>query len=226
MVLNPDCLALVSIGSDGSPKGWSIFQTDFKSVDVPPPQYLWEMLLGVAQVAIHDPSGDGKGDIAEGAARPVFALKKVSIGLTAEQMLAQIRPTLQGQAEKIADVILGNYWTKNARLDFYYRRATDGGTPYLFFVGPDDKRPAEGDPATLATYDYQTPGFFADAGLTQKLSQTAIAGVPDTAHEKYQLPEGASTVFMQDDTDAVYQLDFTVPPGADPVEIVVRVSKL
>jgi hypothetical protein len=226
VVLNPDCLAEVSIGSDGNPKGWSVFKTDFMSVDVPPPQYLWEMLLGVAQVAIHDPTGDGKADIEEGKALPVFALKKVPIGLTAEQMLAQIRPTLQGQADKIADVILGNFWTKNGRLDFYYRRASDGGPPYLFFVGPNDKRPDENDPKQLAAYTYKTPGFYSDAAMTQKVSQTDIAGIPDTEHEKYQLPEGASTLYMRDDSDFVYQLDFSVPPGADPVEIVVRVTKL
>src|SRR5690606_30377782 len=127
-------------------------------------------------------------NIPEGEARPVFALKGVPIGLTADEMIAQIRPTLQAQADTIADVILGNYWASNGRLDFYYRRASDGGTPYLFFVGPDDKRPDAGDPTKLAAYDYAKPGFFADAGLTKKLSSTSVPGVPDTTHEKYRLP--------------------------------------
>lgn len=238
--LDPICIAHVSIGAGGDPAGWSIFTTDFMSVYVPPPQYFWELLLGIAQAAIHDPQGDDyftyvnmqpieqntADNIPEGEARPVFALKGVPIGLTADEMIAQIRPTLQSQADVIADVILGNYWQNNARLDFYYRRASDGGTPYLFFVGPDDKRPAAGDPTQLAAYDYAKPGFFSDPGLTDKVSATSIPGVPDTAHEKYRLPEGASTLYMQDDLGDAYELKFAVPSGADPVEIVVRVTKL
>src|SRR5690606_10987621 len=97
-----------------------------------------------------DPSNDPDLEIEEGMMRPVFALKGVPIGLTADEMIAQIRPTLQAQADKIADVILGNYWTSNSRLDFYYRRAGDGGSPYLFFVGPEYKRPDADDPTKLA----------------------------------------------------------------------------
>ncbi|MCY1062923.1 hypothetical protein [Nannocystis sp. SCPEA4] len=248
------CLAQVSIGGGTDPGGWSVFLTDFMSVKVPPPQFLWELLLDVAQLAVHDfecldtkdydndgnkteviacagpndaqAANDPDLEIEEGDMRPVFALKGVPIGFTAEEMIAQIRPTLQSQSDKIADVILGNYWTTNARLDFYYRRAADGGTPYLFFVGPDDKRPHPDDATQLAAYDYAKPGFFADAGLTDKLSSTSIDGVADTDHEKYRLPEGESTIFMQDDAGDTYQLRFTVPPGADPVEIVVRVDKM
>lgn len=238
---NPSCFVDVSIGTGGEPLGWSYFKL-FQGFPTPPKQFLWEMLLGVAQEALHDPLandfftydmnaqkvGEENTDdnIPEGALRPVFALKKVGLGLDADALLAAIREKLQGQADKIADVILGNFWTKNGRLDFYYRRASDGGPPYLFFVGPNDKRPDENDPKQLAAYTYKTPGFYSDAALTQKVSQTDIAGIPDTEHEKYQLPEGASTLYMRDDSDFVYQLDFSVPPGADPVEIVVRVTKL
>jgi hypothetical protein len=248
------CLASVSIGAGETPAGWSVFQTDFMSVKVPAPQYLWELLLDIAQLAVHDfecldtkdydndgdkneiiacagpndadPSNDPDLEIEEGMMRPVFALKGVPIGLTADEMIAQIRPTLQAQADKIADVILGNYWTSNSRLDFYYRRAGDGGPPYLFFVGPEDKRPDADDPTKLAAYDYAKPGFFADPELTQKVSATEIDGVADTTHEKYRLPEGETTLYMQDDAGDTYSLRFTVPPGADPVEIVVRVDKL
>ncbi|MDC0669119.1 hypothetical protein [Nannocystis radixulma] len=241
------CLAGVALGPHmdeaDAPSGWAFFDVQVPNLSSPAPQYLWEMLLDVAQDVIHDPVGNDHfqrdmnnkivgaeqntaDNLAEGDARPVFALKGVPIGFTAEEMIAQIRPTLQSQSDKIADVILGNYWTTNARLDFYYRRAADGGTPYLFFVGPDDKRPHPDDATQLAAYDYAKPGFFADAGLTDKLSSTSIDGVADTDHEKYRLPEGESTIFMQDDAGDTYQLRFTVPPGADPVEIVVRVDKM
>ncbi|PCC66604.1 hypothetical protein SAMN02745121_00666 [Nannocystis exedens] len=235
------CLAGASVGMVDP--GWAEFDIQVPNLVSPAPQYLWEMLLDVAQDIIHDPAGNdafmrdmnGKivgaeqntaDNLEEGGARPVFALKGVPIGFTADEMIAQIRPTLQSQADKIADVILGNYWTSNGRLDFYYRRAADGGTPYLFFVGLNDKRPAADDPTQLADYTYTKPGFFADPELKDKVSSTTIDGVADTEHEKYRLPEGESTLYIQDDVGDTYELRFTVPAGADPVEIVVRVRKL
>lgn len=235
------CLAGASIGV--AEPGWALFDIQVPNLNSPAPQYLWEMLLDVAQDIIHDPVGNdsfkrdvnGKivgaeqntaDNLQEGQARPVFALKGVPIGFTADEMIAQIRPTLQAQADKIADVILGNYWTSNGRLDFYYRRASDGGTPYLFFVGEDDRRPDADDPSQLAAYAYAKPGFFADPALTDKLSSLTIDGIPDEKHEKYRLPEGESTLYIQDDAGDTYELRFTVPSGAEPLEIVVRVTKL
>lgn len=213
------------------PVGW----TQFKVLDkqVPAPQFLWEMLLDIAQVAIHDPVGDDDfaaptapqkaNNIAEGDAKPVFALKGVPIGLTAEQMIAQIRPNLQAQAEFIAKTILGKFWKHNDHLDFYYRRGSDGGAPILFFVAETDLRPDPSNPEQLAAYTYAKPGFFADAALTTKLSSTTLDGVPEADHEKLALPTGDTTVYMQDDAGDTYALRFYVPPGGDPTEIVVHV---
>ncbi|HEY8376334.1 MAG TPA: hypothetical protein VIK91_07595 [Nannocystis sp.] len=244
------CLAQVSIGAGGDPAGWSVFATDFVSVKVPAPQYLWELLLDIAQISVHDfecldtpdydqdgntseilacagpndgdPANDPDLEIEEGDMAPIFALKKVPLGLTADDILAQLRPTMQTQADKIADALAGAYWKNNSRLDFYYRRGDDG-VPYLYFVGPSDKRPAAGDPNQLAAYAYKNPGFFADPELTQKVSSTTLPGVSDTEHEKFQLPTGATTLYIQDDEDIVYRLDFTVH---DPAEVVVRVTPL
>ena len=212
--------------------GW----TQFKVLDkqVPPPQYLWEMFLGIAQAAIHDPLGNddfanpatNKADnIPEGAAKPVYALKGVGIGLTAEEMIAQIRPNLQAQAEFIAGVILGKYWKNNGALDFYYRRVADGSPPALFFVNASDPRP---DPTGdgLLPYDYKNPGFFADAELTDKVSSTQLDGVAEADHEKVLLAEGETVLYMQDDEERTYRLRFYVPPGGDPTEIVVHVHAL
>lgn len=210
------------------PMGWS----RFKALDepVPPPQFLWELLLEVAQVAIHDPTGDGVPDIAEGDASPVFSLKGIWIGLTAADMIAQIRPKMQEQSDKVANVILGKYWKNNKRLDFYYRRASgDGaGAPYLYFVGEDDLRPAADDPDALAPYNYAKPGFFSCPELSDacKVSAKSIPGLDDGAREKYRLPEGESTLYMQDDEGATYEVGFYVPAGGDPVEIVATVTKL
>lgn len=251
------CLAQVSIGAGTDPKGWGVFQVDFQSVKVPKPQYLWELLLTVAQIGVHDfecvdtpdydndgnktetiacagpndadPNNDPDLEIPEGSMRPVYALYKVPLGLTADDLIAQLRPTMQTQADTIADTLAGNYWNKSAHLDFYYRRADidDASSPtYLFFVAESDKRPDENDPSQLAAYGYAKPGFFTDAALTTKASATEVPGVADTEHEKLLLPEGVTELYMQDDAGDTYHLRFTVPPGADPVEIVVRVTKV
>lgn len=217
------CIAEVAIGIAPNPLGWTVFTLKVEGETAPPAQYLWELLLEVAQIAVHDPDGDGKPDIEEGKARPVYELHKVPIGLTAEEMIAQIRPNLQAQAEFIAKTILGKFWKHNDHLDFYYRRGSDGGAPILFFVADTDLRPDPADPAQLGAYTYAKPGFFADAALTTKLSSTTLEGVPEADHEKLALSPGDTTVYMQDDAGDTYALRFFVPPGGDPTEIVVHV---
>jgi hypothetical protein len=48
------CLTKASIGIDPDPPGWTTFAVDVNGVDIPPPQYFWEMLLDVAQESLHD----------------------------------------------------------------------------------------------------------------------------------------------------------------------------
>ena len=232
--IGPNKIAAKPPSGTGGPVGW----TQFKVLDysVPGAQFLWEMFLGIAQVAIHDPAGDDDinkpqankaNNIAEGDAAPVYALKGVPIGISAEEMIAQIRPNLQDQAEYIANVILGKFWKHNARLDFYYHRAAPGSPPVLFFVGPDDPRPDDSGEALLGySYDLDKVGFFADPALTDKLSSTQIDGVPEADHEKLRLPEGETVVYMQDDEQQRYRLRFYVPESSDPTEIVVHVHAL
>lgn len=239
-IIGDPCDALVKIGAGNDPPGWSVFDVKVGAT-APKPQFFWELLLDIAQTAVHDftgpdtkdvdkdgntlevlPAANGEDDIKEGDANPVFALSKVPIGLSRDEMLALIRPTLQAQADVIADVILGNYWKNNGRLDFYYRLGDDG-KPYLFFVAASDKRPAAGDPDQLDNATYPNPGFFADAALTQKVSTTNIPGVSDTEHEKFPLPDQPTTLYMQDDTGTVYQLSFNV---LSTLEVVVTVDAL
>jgi len=216
------------------PLGWSAFRA--YDEPVPPPQFIWELFLGIAQVALHDVDGDGAPndpkDIPEGELNPVFQLKGVKIGLTAEQMIAQIRPSLQAQSDKLADVILGQYWKNNSHLDFYYRRAAgdgpDAGAPHLFFVAPSDKRPDPDAPDQLAAYNYQKPGFFNCLALSDpcKISSKVLPGLSDSEHEKLRLDPGETVIYAQDDRNDTYELTFFVPASQDPREIVAHVRKL
>ncbi|WP_437483606.1 hypothetical protein WME75_43145 [Sorangium sp. So ce1014] len=227
------CQLGVNIGQEGEPLGWSVFLGNIvfppnPPPDIPEPQFFWELLTDVAQVAIHDPTGDGAPEIAEGAAQPVYALHGVSIGLTGEQILADLRPTLQSQAKEIAEIILGRYWVNNDALDFFYDRGAPGGAPTLFFVAEGDLRPPDQSAEAPRAYTYERPGFFTSPDLDEasKVSKKELEGLADTAHEKYRLPPGETTLYTQDDEGAVYEVRFHVPDSDDPVEITADVERL
>ncbi|WP_437278379.1 hypothetical protein WME90_45385 [Sorangium sp. So ce375] len=224
------CQVGANIGVGGDPRGWTVFTANIGSMPpkIPAPQFLWELLTEVGQKAIHDPTGDGVPEILEGAAQPVFALHGVSIGLDASQIVAELRPTLQGQAKEIADIILGRYWVNNDALDFFYGRGAPDGAPTLFFVAEDDLRPSDRSSEAPRAYTYEKPGFFTSPDLSEasKVSTKELDGLDDTTHEKYRLPPGATTLYAQDDEGAVYEVRFYVPEGDDPVEITADVERL
>ncbi|WP_437657018.1 hypothetical protein [Sorangium sp. So ce1182] len=227
------CRLGVNIGPEGDPPGWSVFLGNIAFPPDPPPrtpdpQFFWELLTDVAQVAIHDPTGEGSPDIVEGKAQPVFALPGVGIGLTSEEIVTELRQTLQGQAKEIAEIILGRYWVNNDTLDFFYGRGAPGGAPYLYFVAEGDLRPSDQGSEAPRGYAYDKPGFFTSADLDEasKVSNKELDGLADTTHEKYKLPPGETTLYMQDDEDAVYEVRFHVPDTSDPVEITADVKRL
>ncbi|WP_437983107.1 hypothetical protein [Sorangium sp. So ce117] len=224
------CEVGVNIGLGDEPRGWSSFTAHVGSTHpaTPEPQFLWELLTEVGQAAIHDPTGDGAPEISEGAAQPIYALHGVSIGLTADEIEADLRPTLQSQANEIADIILGRYWVNNDGLDFFYGRGAPDGAPTLFFVAEDDLRPSDQSSEAPRAYTYESPGFFTSPDLSEasKVSTKELDGVDDTTHEKYRLPPGETTLYMQDDEGAVYEVRFYVPESDDPVEITADVEKL
>jgi hypothetical protein len=227
------CRVGVNIGQGSDPAGWTQFLGNIAFPPDPPPrtpdpQFLWELLTEIAQVAVHDPTGDGAPDIAEGAAQPVYTLHNVGIGMTRAEIIAELRPTLQRQAQQIADIILGRYWLENDALDFYYSRGAPGGDPYLFFVAEDDLRPDDQGSDTPRAYGYTKPGFFSspDLGEASKVSSKAVDGIADTTHEKYKLAPGANTLYAQDDEGATYEVQLYVPENGDPVEITADVKRL
>ncbi|HVI01413.1 MAG TPA: hypothetical protein VM869_21995, partial [Enhygromyxa sp.] len=68
----------------------------------------------------------------------------------------------------------------------------------------DDSGPAR-------PYNYENPGFFADAELTQKLSSTAEVDGDDT-HEKIRIEPG-DVLYVEDDADRVYRIDVAEKPS-------------
>lgn len=204
--------AEVHIGQGGNPPGWVQYDVLLGLGNPPEDQYIWETILEVAQVRLHD---SGFATFPEGV-QLAFTVEDIDVGITGSQAAEAVRPYLQEQASTISDFLLGDYKDDNDPVDFYYRRAEDG-QPYVYFVAPEDR--SEG-----ASYGYATPGFFHDVGLSDRASSPSIEGVADEIHQKLALPAGESFYYFEDDTGARYRARFTV--GEDPTTIDVGVGEV
>ncbi len=225
--LDADCLVGVDIGKQGAAPGLAVFMNELRGVSVPPPQLLWDLLTEVAQVALHDPTRDGLPDIAEGQAQPIFALRGVPIGLRGSQLVDQMRPILQSQADLMAKIIAGRYWAHNDDLDVFVFPGLPSQNPYLFFVAPSDIRPDPANPDQPKPYAYLRPGFFSKPDLSEssRVSAKVIANVDDTEHEKISLAVGERLLYAQDDEENIYELTIFVPKDGGreaPIEIALQ----
>ncbi|HLT35613.1 MAG TPA: hypothetical protein VK034_04990, partial [Enhygromyxa sp.] len=207
---------VVKVGQDGNPPGWAEFNVPLGFLfNEPPGQFVWEMINEVAQYNLHHLEPGGPATFPEGQANVEFTLEDIPVGITGAEAADAVRPYLQAQSSEIAGYLLGNYKQNNGPVDFYYRRADDG-LPYLFWVTPDDL--LEGSP-----YGWDKPGFYADPGLTDKLSSTDV-GIGDVSHEKLRVEAGETVVYVADDEGDVYRIRIFAPAG-DPKEITVYIAK-
>jgi len=209
--------ARITVGYN-NPAGWVTYETlagvpllQNKLGEPPPPQYAWETILEIAEVALHNYSGMTR---PEGAINVAFTLKDVDVGLTADQIRDAMRPMLQKQRSELSARLFSDRRQNNGAVDFYYRRGADG-VGYIYFVDPSDPLPTD-------SYAYSQPGFFADTGLTQKLSSKADGGSGDSVHEKLALQQGTTTVYISDAKQQMVRLRFSV--GQDPSEVRVRIA--
>ena len=168
----------------------------------PQPSYLWDLLLEVAQVRLHD------GGLKEGEAGVEFTLRDVPLGTTTDELQARVKENLRANPSSLLDLTETILASTSGAADFYYYRARDENPEelrgdWLFFVAPDDIASGE-DGAPVRAYGYSRPGFYRDAALTQKASSTrALDG--DVEHEKVRLDDHAE-LFISDDEAAVYRL--------------------
>lgn len=204
--------ASVDVGQNGNPLGWIEYFVFLGLGNPPEDQFVWETILEVAQVRLHD---SGFQSFPEGV-ELAFTIEDIPCGLSGSEAAEAVRPYLQEQASDISDFLLGDYKEENDTVDFYYRRAEDGRA-YVYFVAAEDRPDG-------AAYGYANPGFFEDSALASKASATAVSGVADTAHEKLALPAGESRYYFEDDTGTRYRARFVV--GDDDSAIEVSVSAL
>lgn len=172
-------------------RGWVTIRTSGGLGSPPPPTYIWDVLSEVAQVRLHD------GGVAEGMANLAFTLPRVPIGLTADELVRSLRPTLMAQRAELSQRLVGTGALAASAVDVYYTPSSDANAPgFLFFRAPSD-----GMGPT-----YRQPGFYEDMALTRRVSSTAaLAGTTDTTHEKVAATPGRQ-VYVRDDGGAVFSL--------------------
>lgn len=169
--------------------GWVTMETFNDLGNPPPPSYLHDIILEIAQVRLHD------GGIPEGEADVALSLRDVEVGVETDELIEQTRENLEQNPEALREFASLITDSTVGDADFYYVRVE--GEDWLYFVIEDDLRlDAEGQP--VRDYGYAQPGFFADEGLTNKLSSTeTLAG--DSDHEKLRIAPGDVLYAADDD---------------------------
>jgi len=91
-----------------SPAATLVWEDGLLQVDVaanlgppPPPAWIWDLILDVAQTRLHD------GDLAEGEAVALLELPELPVGLDSDELVAQMRPVLQEQAAELTAWMMG-----------------------------------------------------------------------------------------------------------------------
>jgi len=193
---------------------WVEFETFNDVGNPPPPSYAWDVVLELAQVRLHD------GGLAEGEADIAFQLNDVPLGVESEAIVEDIRQNLAANPLALQD--LAEKLTDNTKgfADFYYWKPAPGGPSeeqgdWLWFVTAADIPTDDAGPAR--PYDYENPGFFADQGLSDKLSTTAEVG-GDATHEKVRVEPG-DELYVEDDAGRVYRIDVGDKPSPNRISL-------
>jgi len=198
----------------------------WKSIDVkadlgspPAPSYLWDVLLEVGQVRLHD------GGIPEGDADARLTLTDVPIGLSPEVIEQTIRENLEANPRALIDVAARIVDNTQGAADLYYVHlgaefpASIQGD-YLSFVTEQDIR--VGDDGQLERpYAYTSPGFFADEALTDKRSTAApIATGLEDGHEHVRV-EAGDVLYVLDDAGQVFRLEVGEKPSTSGLALTI-----
>lgn len=218
----------------GTPAGWTVFDVgglaQVFTGQPPPPQYMWEAIMDIAEVVGHrnvkdnrpTPNCPNLGNneneytICEGDLNPSFTMFNIPTGVTATKLVALARDKMAEQRDLLTNRLLGGFEANNGCVDFYYLRR--GGHNMLWLTHSSDPLPS-GCVAPAGD------GFYSDEALTQKVSATAVSGVNDTVHHKWIATTGEHTLYMRDADNQVWRLIVHVPEPAVSTEITVRTAR-
>ncbi len=194
----------------------------FQTLDVrgglgspPQPSYVWDLLLEVAQVRLHD------GGLQEGQGNVAFTLQNVPLGQTSAELEQRVKDNLRANPTSLLELTESVLASTTGAADLYYYRAQQENQPalqgdWLYFIIPGDIEDGP-DAKPVRAYSYAHPGFFADAALTQKVS--AIVPLDgDTEHEKVRLDDHPE-LYVEDDTGAVFRLSTGEKPSNNRIDL-------
>lgn len=196
-------------------EGWTTIDTAGGLGSPPVPQYIWDIILEVGQVRLHD------GGIPEGQADVEFTLRDVPVGIDSEQIEATIRQNIQSDPSALLDVAAGLLDNTVGEADFYYYRpgrdaADEVQGDYLYFIAPQDIA-LDDEGAPVRPYDYESPGFYADDELTNRIStRDDVEG--DTSHEKVRITPG-DVIYTGDSEGRVYQIEVLDKAGLTTIRL-------
>ncbi|MEM1350228.1 MAG: acetyltransferase, partial [Myxococcota bacterium] len=192
--------------------GWKTIEVKADLGNPPAPSYLWDVLLEVGQVRLHD------GGIPEGAADVRLTLSDVPIGLSPQVIEQTIRENLEADPSALLDIATRVVDNTSGAADLYYVHLgpefpgrTQGD--YLAFITAQDIRLGEGG-TPERPYTYAAPGFFGDEELLDKRSSPVeLAAGLSGGHEVVRIETG-DILYVEDDEGRVFRLEVGHKPSA------------
>ncbi len=210
--------------------GWMTITTLGDVGSPPPPLYIWDLFLEVAQARLHDgpdPANPAADPIAEGEAHVRFTLTDIEVGITAEQVADAIRLNLEEDPSGLISVA-GVLLDQSAGVpDFFYYRPRPDGTEasegdWLYYITADDL-PLDDNGAPVRDFaDYTRLGFFADPDLTLEISAPTPSD-GDILHRKIEIEPG-DLLYAGDDSEKVYSIEVLDKPSR--AKVALRIERL
>ncbi|MEZ4471223.1 MAG: acetyltransferase [bacterium] len=198
--------------------GWASFETFNNAGNPPPPAYMADVMLNMAQVRLHD------GGLSEGEAGVAFTVRDAVVGLGSADMVERIKLNMARNPKALRELAALTKETTRGAADFFYVRGRETAPEaergdWLFFIAPTDI-PRQPDGSYARDYTYPAPGFFADEGLTQPVSVTTTVD-GDDEHLKVRIEPG-DAVFVADDAGRVYRIEATSKPSRARLKLAIR----
>lgn len=184
--------------------GWVTLET-FNELGSPPdPAYLWDLNLEIGQVRLHD------GGLAEGEANVQFTVRDVSVGVSPEELVEQLKANIRAQPEVLREFATLLVDNASGDADFFYRH--DDDRDWLVFIAPDDIR-LDDDGELVRPYAYDAIGFFRDDDLREVVSTEG-----DDGRHAVEIAAG-DVLFTGDDEGGVFRIDVREKVGRATVEL-------
>jgi len=199
--------------------GWQTMTVQGDVGSPPPPSYLWDLLLEIAQVRLHD------GGIEEGTADVEFTLSNIGVGTDSATIERTMRENLAADPISLLGIANTIIDSTRGEADFYYVRIdpttsveVENDGDWLYFITEDDiAKDDQGAP--VRPYSYAYPGFFADAGLTTRISsRTVVDG--DSEHEKVRVVPG-DVLYSAGPDGSVYRIEVGEKPSRARISLTV-----